>query len=368
MARDLARALLIATRVGLASCVASLTSCVAAPVPETPAPSALAVGFTHACVLRDREAHCWGDDRFGQLGRGRVSALPLAPGPSIAMGPLIAIAAGGSSTCAIDDQGAVFCFGLARHGQLGDGTLEDHASPTRVLSLPPASAIGVGSDHACAIADGDVYCWGWNGTGQAVPDRRPRAPGDPIDVLVPTRIEGLAPMEEVVAGYLDTCARTVERELVCWGALHETPTSLGPARAVALGVDHLCVVREDATTCFGAEPGGGRPLLPMQGVTFDVTGPLARGAVDHLCVLDDAGALFCSGKNEHGQLGLGSQRFVDVPELVPFDQPMRAIGVGVAFSCALAGEDVVCWGDNEHGELGEPGALDAFSPILVPRW
>jgi alpha-tubulin suppressor-like RCC1 family protein len=52
---------------------------------------------------------------------------------------------------------------------------------------------------------------------------------------------------------------------------------------------------------------------------------------------------------------------------VPFDRPMRAIGVGVAFSCALVEDDVLCWGDNEHGELGEPGALDAFSPILVPR-
>lgn len=357
MVRDHARRSLIVAILSLPSCGTA----------EESRPSALAVGFTHACVLRDHEVRCWGDDRFGQLGRGETSDMPRAPGPSIVMPAVVAVAAGGSSTCVLDDAGAVFCFGLGRHGQLGDGTLDMHATPTRVAALPPASAISLGSDHACAIAAGDVYCWGWNGTGQAVPAQRPRMPDDPSDVLVPTHVEGLAPMAEIVAGYLDTCARTVDGELVCWGAQHETPTSLGRARAAAIGVDHLCVVRDDTTTCFGAEPGGGRPALPTEGVTFPITGPVARGAVDHLCVIDDAGAASCWGKNEHGQLGLGSQRFAESPARVPFDRPMRAIGVGVAFSCALVEDDVLCWGDNEHGELGEPGALDAFSPILVPR-
>lgn len=360
-------ALTLAAILALASsCVAS--SCVAAPPDDAPRPSVLAVGFTHACVLREGEVHCWGDDRFGQLGRGEISELPRAPGPSLAMPPVIALAAGGSSTCALDESGAVFCFGLGRHGQIGDGTLETRARPTRVAMLLPATAISIGSDHACAIAASDVYCWGWNGTGQAVPTLRPRVGGDPIDVLVPTRVEGLPPVDRVVAGYLDTCAFTHDGEVFCWGQMHEAPTSIGRARAVAVGVDHLCLVRDDTTTCFGAEPGGGRPALPMEGVTFSLAGEHAAGAVDHVCVLDDVGSLSCWGKNEHGQLGLGSQRFVESPEIVPFDRPLRAVGVGVAFSCALTDDDVACWGDNEHGELGEPGALDAFSPLLVPRW
>ncbi len=361
MARDVARGSLIAASLALASCVA-------APASEPDSPITLAVGFTHACVLRASEVHCWGDDRFGQLGRGEVSDTPRTPGPAITSGEVIDVAAGGSSTCALDREGAAWCFGLGRHGQLGDGTLDTRAIPARVASLPPASAISVGADHACAIAGGDVYCWGWNGTGQAVPAQRPTAPGDPSDVLVPTRVEGLAPMRAVTAGYLDTCAQTLEGELVCWGALHGEPTSLGRARAVAIGVDHVCVAREASTTCFGAAPGGARPPLPIEGVTFELTGPSARGAVDHVCMLDDAGTLRCMGKNEHGQLGLGSQRFVESPTVVPFDRPMRAVGVGVAFSCALTDGDVACWGDNEHGELGEPGALDAYSPIVLPRW
>jgi hypothetical protein len=82
-------------------------------------------------------------------------------------------------------------------------------------------------------------------------------------------------------------------------------------------------------------------------------------------VIDRAGALACWGKNEHGQLGNGSQRFAISHEPVPLDAPARAVGVGVAFSCALSGTEVLCWGDDTRGQLGDGGGLPSFSPLAL---
>ncbi len=318
----------------------------------------LAVGFEHACVLREGRAICWGDDRFGQLGRSEASESPRAPAPLLDAREVIDVAAGGSSTCVLDAHGLVRCVGLNRHGQLGDGSTESRATLELVHALPPASAITVGADHACAIADGDAWCWGWNGTGQVGIEGGG-------DVLTPHRVEGVHDAVVIVAGYLDTCAIERDETLVCWGALHGPPTAWGLARAVAIGVDHVCAIREDETRCLGAEPGGGRPPLETEGRVYGAGGVAGGGAVDHLCVIDRAGALACWGKNEHGQLGNGSQRFAISHEPVPLDAPARAVGVGVAFSCALSGTEVLCWGDDTRGQLGDGGGLPSFSPLAL---
>lgn len=76
--------------------------------------------------------------------------------------------------CFLGRDGVVRCFGNNADGQLGDGSRVSRRLPARVIGIPPATAIGVGRDHACALtASGDVYCWGSArrgavGTGQPV--------------------------------------------------------------------------------------------------------------------------------------------------------------------------------------------------------
>src|ERR1043165_8003394 len=70
------------------------------------------------------------------------------------------IAAGAAHTCSIRTDGTVWCWGLNNHGQLGDNTIIDSATPVQVSGVTGAKTLVAGDNHTCAIADGGVWCWG----------------------------------------------------------------------------------------------------------------------------------------------------------------------------------------------------------------
>lgn len=318
----------------------ALTSMLAAC--RAPEPPLVAVGVEHACGLwPGRGLACWGRDQHGQRGEGLD-----------ALGGVVSVAAGGSTTCVVTDAGEVFCFGHAHRAQLGDGSRESSARPRRVMGLPPAVGVSVGFAHACAwTEDGEVCCWGWNGSGQADPDRA----GE--DVLVPVcRALGA---RRVVAGFDATCTLDGRERASCFGGI---ALEADGARAVALGADHACVLGGSTLECFGATPGGeGEPprSFAIEG------GAVAAGAVDHVCVTDRRGRLFCLGKNDGGQLGdgtlVGRRTLVAVRGL---DEPVSSAGTGDRYTCAVAGGRIWCWGWNEHGQLGHTG-IPSLDPVAV---
>jgi alpha-tubulin suppressor-like RCC1 family protein len=60
----------------------------------------------------------------------------------------------------------VWCWGANDRGQVGDGTTIDRRAPVPVAGLPHATAIDCGGEHTCAVAGGELYCWGDNRYGQ----------------------------------------------------------------------------------------------------------------------------------------------------------------------------------------------------------
>lgn len=110
----------------------------------------LALGLYHSCAV-DTEglAFCWGGDMYGQVGVGKEGTMVGGtnfdePVAVVATGALAgkrlsSIAAGGHTTCAVDDTGAAYCWGWNGQGQLGRGASSSTPgplSPSRSLPAP----------------------------------------------------------------------------------------------------------------------------------------------------------------------------------------------------------------------------------------
>jgi alpha-tubulin suppressor-like RCC1 family protein len=132
---------------------------------------AISVGEGHACaLLGDGTARCWGDDNEGQLGDGPGESdevFPVTVSTVSGLSDLVHLTAGSLHACALDADGAAFCWGRNREGQLGDGRTESSSVPVRVATLPPAQTITAGGYHTCALlVDGRMACWGSNHYGE----------------------------------------------------------------------------------------------------------------------------------------------------------------------------------------------------------
>jgi alpha-tubulin suppressor-like RCC1 family protein len=97
----------------------------------------------------------------------------------------MAVTAGAEHNCALDADGAVWCWGDNRYGQLGDGTLSDRSGAVMVLGLANVLTVEAGAQHTCAVRrDGAVLCWGRNHLGQL-------GDGTTSDRVVPGVVPGL---------------------------------------------------------------------------------------------------------------------------------------------------------------------------------
>jgi hypothetical protein len=66
----------------------------------------------------------------------------------------------------------VLCWGDNYYGQI-DGTLEQKSTPVLIDGLPDAVSVGAGGQHSCAVTSaGAMYCWGqaeWGQLGDGTP-------------------------------------------------------------------------------------------------------------------------------------------------------------------------------------------------------
>lgn len=151
---------------------------------------AISAGRFHTCaVTGSGGAKCWGSNEYGELGDNSNTERHVPVDVSGLSSGVAAIAAGDGHTCARTSGGGVKCWGSNSWGQLGDGSGSDSDVPVNVSGLASgASAIGVGSQHSCAVVSGGrVLCWGTNQYGQLGNDSNGDS-GVPVFVLAPETI------------------------------------------------------------------------------------------------------------------------------------------------------------------------------------
>jgi alpha-tubulin suppressor-like RCC1 family protein len=176
----------------------------------------LSAGGSHTCgVTADGQAHCWGANDVGQLGKGD---LANAPTPALVSQSVQfkAIAAGLYSTCALAETGEAYCWGDGTRGQLGttatfDSSTKERA-PKAVAGAKQFEQLHLNSSHACAVTKGgETYCWGNNtygqlGSGSAV-----------IAVGTPQKVTTDQAFVMVTTGAHHSCGLTNAGRVYCWG-------------------------------------------------------------------------------------------------------------------------------------------------------
>jgi alpha-tubulin suppressor-like RCC1 family protein len=131
--------------------------------------------FTCARTTEGGQIYCWGRNESGQLGDGSVVDSDAPVQVVDVAGGFGMITAGGRHACALDLQGAAYCWGANSDGQLGDGSTTSSSQPVPVAGGLQFAWIAAGTNHTCGvvsqpvelstgtIADGGpIYCWGDN--------------------------------------------------------------------------------------------------------------------------------------------------------------------------------------------------------------
>ncbi len=126
-------------------------------------------GFICGVRGSDGQVLCWGNNYTGQLGDGsRENRARPTPVPGIT--DAVQVAAGDLHVCALRRSGRVSCWGRNEFGAIGDGTMGPRLIrlvPVDARSIEDAVGISVGGAHSCArLRRGAVLCWGVNNHSQ----------------------------------------------------------------------------------------------------------------------------------------------------------------------------------------------------------
>jgi alpha-tubulin suppressor-like RCC1 family protein len=345
--------------------------------------NSLVTGAFHTCALLEGGmVKCWGDNTFGQLGRGtgggQTQLDPLEDNSTFPATEMYvnlgtgrtakALAAGAYHTCAILDNDQLKCWGENDRGQLGQGDtlvrgtdgvsttagfvgggMGDALAPINLGTGRTAKAVAAGSLHTCAILDtNQVKCWGVGeparlGYGDNLD--RGSDPGQMGDFLPVVDLGTGRTATKIVTSAHNTCVILDNNHVKCWGFNF----------SCALGIDGNAGNRGDGPGQMGdnlldVDIGPGRTATNIAAGSF------------HFCVQRDNGTVKCWGDNTAGQIGVGTFNnwgctpATEMGEhgiLQPFGAGIAVTGVaaGALHSCAMRSNgEVRCWGNNMNSQ------------------
>lgn len=256
--------------------------------------------------------------------------------------------------------------------------------PIRVGGSPSqeVSNFEIGRSHACLTTNnGDLKCWGNNSFGQL-------GDGTTNFYFIPVNVEGIKNVSKISIGENFTCVLK-EGIPYCWGqddfyslgTPYAGPMRTAPgivpdvtnASDISTGRGHTCTLLNDQTVkCWGRNDlgqigmGSYFPASSPLTVQIQDVKQLATGG-DHVCAVKNDNTVWCWGNNSRGQLG--QVRGVYQTSAVPMQvniADVDKVTAGMNHSCALKfNGSMHCWGANDLGQLGNGTTVDSDSPVGV---
>ena len=354
-------------------------------------------GQHNGCLITTAgELYCWGHNRYGHLGIGvrNDRALPTRVG-TFSDWSYVATAIGSDAppstatghTCALRDDGSLYCWGYGFRGRLGLGDINDRTTPTQVSPGTTWSHVAVGSDHSCAIdSDGILFCWGFNLRGQIGHDDTSNSVNEPEQVganLWPD-----ATWSDATAGGDHSCGIKTDGTLWCWGngsqlGINETGSFYTPQQVgtdndwdrVVAGNSHTCALKTNRTLwCWGSTTSGrlghsGNGTIPAQ-VGTDQDWAVVAPGFDHTCALKTNGGVFCWGRGTEGRLGTGNLDATNSTPQQTLFSDWTHITAGGRHTLGVRSSQIgaFSWGDNFRTSItnvvaGQLGTDTAFKRV-----
>ncbi|XP_074647680.1 putative E3 ubiquitin-protein ligase HERC4 isoform X2 [Tubulanus polymorphus] len=304
--------------------------------------NAVLVPKNNAC--RDETLFGWGSTNHGQLAMGgieeecicspkRVSSLSESP---------IEISIGAHHTLFLTRAGAVYSCGNNDDGQLGQQVSRRRPEKVSALDSQVITQLASGELHNLAMSDvGNVFSWGCNHQGQIGRDKDKDDEIHHIPKLVKTI--SMHNVIQVSCGAHHSLALTDTGHVLSWGMNKHGQLGLG---TVSLYVDHPEV------------------LVSLQGIPVR---QIASGGY-HSFILSQSGAVFGWGKNDFGQLGIGTDRSSSYPVQCKSlrSQRVKYVACGDEHTAILTADGgVFTFGAGSCGQLGHNSINNEFLPRKV---
>ncbi|MCI5604818.1 MAG: hypothetical protein MR413_04125, partial [Clostridia bacterium] len=375
---------------------------------DTIAVPMVAAGNNYSVALReDGTLWAWGINDYGQLGDGTkiTRSYPVRVRNTDGTGLLeniVYVAAGGTVTVAIDKDGNVYAWGEGSNGQNGNGTKKITLIPTPVVTsysettdeetgkvtvtstpLTGAVAAAAGTNHAMALmADGTVYAWGYNTSGQV-------GVNGTSSVFVATPVQkanGIEPIQDIIKiSSLSETSTALARDgqVYAWGKNLTGTTRRGESTVTEggyLGTGYTIRHKFTATNSFNATPVYENRLRPFRVITANTLAEVGtlngyfKDAVDiaagtlHTVALKADGEVYTWGYNANYNLGNGTTTNTRFPASI------AQIGDGVSHVYALnnggaamsSDGKVYTWGLGTSGQNGNGSATLTAPAIVLP--
>lgn len=333
----------------------------------------VAAGNSHTGAIVNGKLYAWGRNNFGQVGNGQITTLegntnhPITPYlVTTAPTNLSSVIFNQNHSTLLTNDGKVYTWGDDRFGQLGRGSLgrSSCASSTdncrldigEVAGLPKAMMVASGYRHQLVLTEeGSVYAFGQNSNGQL-------GNGTTANSDIPVKVDfsqtTASKIIQVVASSNSSYALDDKGQIWAWGLNQYANLGQG---TTCLPIDK-CV---DVTS---------KPLLVKspEGIKFV---EISAGK-DHALAIDNNGKLYGWGLNSSSQIGyLGNDvkntdkawsQYITVPTALPWSATRQAkhIYANGNTSFVLASDNnAYHWG--MYGETGADGKT-AYTNLSEP--
>jgi len=362
----------------------------------------IANGDRHSLMLKtDGSVWAVGDDYYGELGDSNNTDTSSYGPVSTVTGftGIIAVAAGGVTSLALDSAGHVWAWGGNGNGQLGNGTTTNSNFPVEVVTSfggsPLSNIVAIASGHDFSMAldsTGHVWTWGINSVG-TLGNGTNTDSSVPVEVTISPGVY-LSGIVAISGGDAQAVALDNSGHVWTWGSDYDDQLGDGISMnsnvpievpdfdgitAIASGANYSLALKNDGTVWAWGYNGDGELGNGMTGSDKDTPAQVMglsditaiNCGYDHILALKSDGTVWAWGNNTSYGLANGTTTGnSSIPNQISNLTGVIVLGAGYAQNTVLKNDGTIWgWGQDTWGvtlpiEVGdrETAALPTFSP------